>query len=149
VKTAAHGRAHALLRAHLDMRGLRMTRPRVSILEHLLANRGHQSLDDVHRALRGQGIGRATVFRTLRMLEECRLLVRMSGAGKASRFEMGLGREHHDHLICLDCGKILEVHWPGLERLQKTTCRRLGFEADWHRHEVFGRCARCRKKGPL
>ncbi|MFA6031087.1 MAG: Fur family transcriptional regulator [Elusimicrobiota bacterium] len=138
-------RIRALFRAHLAARGLRMTRPRERILEHLLRSRRHQSLDEIHRALKAHGVGRATVFRTLRMLEECRLLGRLTGTGKAARFEMGAERPHHDHLLCVDCGRIVEVSWPGLEELQARGCRRLGFEPLWHRHEVFGRCASCSK----
>lgn len=132
---------------HLAENGLRMTRQRECILNYLLATDKHLSLEEVYNALRKNGVGRATVFRTLKMLEECGLAERITEANGTSRYEIGLERPHHDHLICVDCGYIQEVRWPDLEKIQARSCRELGFEPKWHRHEVFGRCARCRRKG--
>lgn len=133
---------------YLEEHGLRMTSQRARILDYLLEAKRHLGLEEIYRALRKHGIGRATVFRTLKMLEECRLVGRVAGADGASRFEVDLERPHHDHLICILCSRIQEIRWPELEKIQQKACKEIGFEPSWHRHEIFGRCADClRKKG--
>ena len=128
----------------LARRGLRLTSQRGRILDFLLAAERHVSLDEIHRALRGSGLGRATVFRTLNMLQDSGLVSRVSGPKGSARFEVNLERPHHDHLICTVCGRIEEVRWPELEKIQHRVCQEAGFEPVWHRHEIFGRCAACR-----
>lgn len=130
----------------LAAKGLRLTSQRMAILEHQLSTPGHQSMEEVYRALKKRGIGRATVFRTLKLLEECRLVRHMGDPKGNARFELHYNRPHHDHLICIDCGLIQETRWPELERIQQRSCRKAGFEPLWHRHEVFGRCSKCRRE---
>jgi Fur family ferric uptake transcriptional regulator len=139
-------RIYRLFTEHLGKNGLRLTDQRRRILDFFLEADRHLSQDEVYTALRKHGIGRATVFRTLKMLEECRLLNHVSGRGGTPRFEVNVERPHHDHLICIDCGRIQEVRWPKLEEIQEKTCRKIGFEPKWHRHEIFGRCKDCREK---
>lgn len=127
----------------LELSGLRLTRQREHILDFLLEAQRHVGLDEIYQALRKHGIGRATVFRTLKMLEGSRLVERVSTPRGESRFEIKLERPHHDHLICVECGSIQEVRWPELERIQERTCRKAGFVPSWHRHEIFGRCRAC------
>lgn len=133
---------------YLGGHGLRMTRQRGRILDFLLGSERHIGLEDVYSALRKHGIGRATVFRTVKMLEECRLVSAVSGPNGGTRFEVGLERPHHDHLICVHCGRIQEVRWPELERIQQKACKTLGFEPAWHRHEIFGKCRACLQASP-
>lgn len=131
---------------HLARNGLRLTGQRRAILDLLLGSDQHLSQEDIHRALRGKGIGRATVFRTLKTLRECGLAAPVVGRDGTPRFEINVDRPHHDHLICVDCGRIQEVRWPALEKIQEETCRRAGFTVKWHRHEVFGLCRDCSRK---
>ncbi len=133
---------------HLANNGLRLTGQRRSILDHLLASDRHLGQDEIYRSLRGRGIGRATVFRTLKMLQDCGLVSPVIGRDGIPRFEVDLERPHHDHLICIDCGRIQEVQWPDLEKIQQDACRRAGFVPKWHRHEVFGLCRSCAKGAP-
>lgn len=131
---------------HLENNGLRLTGQRRRILDHLLSAERHVSLKDIYAALRKHGIGKVTVFRTLKLLEEAKLVDHVVTAGGTSRFEVKLERPHHDHLICIQCGSIREARWPDLEKLQDKVCRALEFSIAWHRHEVFGRC-RSRREG--
>jgi Fur family ferric uptake transcriptional regulator len=136
-------RIREVFQEHLEKNGLRLTGQRQRILDFLLSSDRHVSLNDIYQALRKHGVGRVTVFRTLKMLEEAHLIDHVTSAGGTSRFEMKLERPHHDHLICVTCGAILEVRWPELEKIQDKICRGMGFMIDWHRHEVFGRCRAC------
>ena len=140
------GRIRRAFEEHLQTNGLRLTGQRRRILDYLLAADRHVSLKEIHRSLHKHGVGRVTVFRTLKMLEQARLVDHVTTAGGTSRFEMKLARPHHDHLICVDCGSIVEVSWPRLEKLQEKICREMGFRVAWHRHEVFGRCRACEAK---
>lgn len=131
---------------YLAKNGLRLTGQRRSILDQLLKTDHHLSQDEIYLALRARGVGRATVFRTLKMLQECGLVSPVVGRDGTARFEIELDRPHHDHLICIECGRISEVRWPDLEKIQDEACRDAGFVPKWHRHEVFGLCRDCAKK---
>jgi Fur family ferric uptake transcriptional regulator len=131
---------------HLAKNGLRLTGQRRAILDLLLRSDRHLSQEEMYKTLRGGGIGRATVFRTLKTLQECGLAAPVVGRDGVPRFEINRERPHHDHLICVQCGHIHEVRWPRLEKIQEEACKRLGFEPRWHRHEVFGLCRDCARK---
>ena len=141
-RTGYEHRAREVFADQLAKRGLRLTSQRARILDFLLAAERHVSLEDIQGALKD--LGRATVFRTLRVLLDSDLVSRVSGAKGSARFEVNLERPHHDHLICTACGGIAEVRWPELEKIQQRVCQEAGFEPSWHRHEVFGRCRACR-----
>ncbi|MBL8023002.1 MAG: transcriptional repressor [Elusimicrobia bacterium] len=137
-----------LLRQSIQARGLRETSQREGVLRFLAQAKGHLTLEDIYEALRSRlsGIGRATVFRTVKLLEEIGLVSRVTFADGQARYEYAYGREHHDHMICVDCGKALEFSSPAIERLQTEAARARGFELRWHRHEMFGRCSVCSSK---
>lgn len=132
--------------AHLAKNGLRLTDQRRRILDFFLQTDRHLSQEEIYAALRKYGIGRATVFRTLKMLEEAKLVDHVIGSTGTPRFEVNIERPHHDHLICVECGRIQEVRWPKLEEIQEQACRKVGFSPKWHRHEVFGRCRECTRR---
>lgn len=139
-------RIYDLFRAHLAKNGLRLTDQRRRILDYFLEADRHLSQEEIFASLRQYGIGRATVFRTLKMLEEAGLVNHVVGKTGTPRFELNLERPHHDHLICVECGRIQEVRWPKLEQIQERTCRKIGFTPKWHRHEIFGVCRDCARQ---
>jgi len=140
-------RIRHIFQEFLKARSLRYTGPREKILNYLLSADRHLSVDDIYKALRKEaGIGKATVFRTVKMLEECHLVDRVNTHNGNPRFEVKMERPHHDHLICIACGTITEIQWPEVERIQDKTCRQVGFTTLWHRHELFGHCRVCAQK---
>ena len=139
-------RIHEVFQKHLAEKGLRHTHQRQLIVDYLLHADDHLTMKDVYQALKSKGIGKVTVFRTLKMLEECRLAERVTSPTGQAKFEIKYERPHHDHLICVECGRIREVQWPEVERIQEKTCRTLRFAPLWHRHEIFGRCDACQAK---
>jgi Fur family ferric uptake transcriptional regulator len=139
-------RIHEVFQKFLADQGLRLTNQRKEIVDFLLHSEQHVTMQDVYQALKAKGIGKVTVFRTLKMLEECRLAERVTTPGGRAKFEIKYERPHHDHLICIECGRIREVQWPDVERIQEKTCKAMGFEPIWHRHEMFGRCESCQTK---
>lgn len=133
---------------YLATQGLNLTRQREEVLRCLMAAETHLSLDDVYATAKRKDptIGRATVFRTLRLLQECGLVSAVGSADGRARFELKADRPHHDHMICIQCGRIIEFESPMMERFQNEAIKRQGFVALWHRHEIFGRCVGCNRR---
>jgi Fur family ferric uptake transcriptional regulator len=139
-------RIRQLFQEYHQSKGMRMTQQRGFILDYLLKASRHVGMEDIYRALRPKGVGRVTVFRALKMLEEAKLIDRVTSSDGKPRFEVKYERPHHDHLICVQCGAIQEIQWPQIERIQEKTCRALGFLPIFHRHEIFGTCKNCQKQ---
>jgi Fur family ferric uptake transcriptional regulator len=138
----------AAFRKFLRREGLKTTRQRDLIVEEFSKVRGHISVEELLQRVRDRepGIGYATVYRTLKLLVDARLAgARNFGEGFA-RYEP-LGEDHHDHLICENCGRIVEFHDAELERRQDRVAADLGYRVTHHRHELFGICAVCRRQG--
>lgn len=140
-------KVYRTLAQHLEQQGLHLTAQRKAIVEALMQARNHVGLEELYERLRKRhaGIGRATVFRTLKLLEQTGLVSRVSNKDGAGCYELKQDRPHHDHLICMDCGVIIEFQSPEMERYQNAAVAEEGFEMLWHRHEIFGRCRRCRR----
>ncbi|OGR59299.1 MAG: hypothetical protein A2X36_00090 [Elusimicrobia bacterium GWA2_69_24] len=132
-------------RTHLDSHGLKLTHQRYAILSHLLDAKVHLTVDDIFRELKSSDptLGKATVFRTLNLLESAGIADRVSKADGKAHFEVKLLRPHHDHAICIACGAIEEIRDEKIERYQNEAVAAIGFVPLWHRHEVFGHCRRC------
>ena len=141
-----HSESPALLQDS-DLRnvGLKATLPRMKVLEIIRNSPSrHLSAEDVFRQLLDQGaeVGLATVYRVLSQLEGAGLLSRnVFDAGKAV-FEMNEGG-HHDHLICLTCGRVDEFTNDAIEALQTQVAAAQGYELADHRLALYGRCATC------
>ncbi|HEY8938941.1 MAG TPA: ferric iron uptake transcriptional regulator [Cellvibrio sp.] len=114
--------------------GLKVTLPRVKILQMLESSeRHHMSAEDVYKALMEQGddVGLATVYRVLTQFETAGLVVRHNFDGGHSVFEVARG-EHHDHMVDIDAGTIIEFHNDEIEALQKRIAADYGYELTDH-----------------
>jgi Fur family transcriptional regulator, ferric uptake regulator len=136
--------AHEVLKSYLVRHKLKRSEQREVILDALLRSDRHLSAEELLRAVkrRHPEVGRTTVYRTLKLLTQAGLARELVIDGQA-HYERGYQREHHDHFICTSCGVILEFSSPDIERLQEEFAARLGFAIEAHRHEIYGRCARC------
>jgi Fur family ferric uptake transcriptional regulator len=119
-----------------------MTDERQALLVAALARRPHFTLEELAQdVLRGPSpASRATVYRSLPILVEAGILQPTLVTGDARRYELALGREHHDHLRCQRCGKIVEFRSDAIERLQLEIAARHGFRLVSHVHELVGEC---------
>lgn len=128
-------------RAYITDHRLNTTAQREAIVEQFLRTRDHVSIDELLSKVRKRHprVGYATVYRTLKLLVESGLAIeRQFGDGQA-RYEV-VG-DHHDHLICIKCGLILEFEDDEIERLQERIAAKLGgFTVLRHRHELYGTC---------
>ncbi len=130
----------------LKKAGLKITLPRLKILELLESSTVHHvSAEDVYKMLlnRGEEIGLATVYRVLTQFETAGLVVRHHFEGGHSVFELS-SDNHHDHVVCVKCGRVEEFHDEEIEARQKVVAEKLGFELTDHNLNMYGLCAECR-----
>lgn len=132
----------------LRRNGLKLTQQREAILNAFFQHKGeHISVETLHAELRPRvpGLGTVTVYRTMRLLEEAGLAKqRHFGTGMAL-YEPHRPAEHHDHLICTQCGRIIEFEQCDIERLQEEVARANNFTIKTHRLEIYGLCESCAK----
>ncbi len=126
--------------ADLRAAGVRITRPRRAILAILSDAGDHPDAVEIHRRAVAQdpSISLSTVYRTMKLLEEAGAIHRHAFAGGPARFEPAAGG-HHDHLIDLDTGDVIEFHSRRIEELQDEIARELGYDIVHHRLELYGR----------
>ncbi|MEJ2471611.1 MAG: transcriptional repressor [Desulfuromonadales bacterium] len=131
--------------AYLATQGLKSTRQRDLILEEFLRAGAHLSTEELYLRLRRKNprIGYATVHRTLKLFAECGIAEQRDFGDGQARFEASADDAHHDHLICLTCGAIVEFEDPRIEQLQDEVARQHGFAIKHHRLELYGNCPRC------
>jgi Fur family ferric uptake transcriptional regulator len=135
----------------LKSSGLKATLPRIKILEVFQrTERRHMTAEDVFKALLHEGadIGLATVYRVLMQFEQAGLLTRSNFESGKAVFELNEG-EHHDHLVCLDCGHVEEFYDAEIEQRQRAVTISRGFELQEHSLSLYARCTRqnCERKG--
>jgi len=142
--------AAARFTKYLQDNRLRLTRERRRILDEMLRIPGHFDADDLlaHFHRQGRRVSRATLYRTLARLVEAGLVHKVEMAQGQARYEVMVGRHHHDHMICLACGRIIEFESREIERLQDEICRRKGFLMTGHMHQIRGRCRSCAAETP-
>ncbi len=127
--------------------GLKVTLPRVKILNILeSADPHHMSAEDVYKKLvkMGEDVGLATVYRVLTQFEAAGLVKRHNFEGGHSVFEMDQG-EHHDHLVCVNCGSVQEFVDDVIEERQETIAEKAHFKMTDHSLTIYGVCAKCDK----
>lgn len=125
--------------------GLKITLPRLKILQILESSTVHHlSAEDVYKLLlqNDEEIGLATVYRVLTQFEDAGLVVRHNFEGGHSVFELSSG-EHHDHIVCVKCGKVEEFRDEQIETRQKAIAKKLGFELTDHNLNMYGLCPKC------
>ena len=125
--------------------GLKVTLPRVKILDIMESGGSrHQSAEDVYKALldMGEDIGLATVYRVLTQFESAGLVKRHHFEGGHSVFELNEG-SHHDHILCVKCGKVDEFVDETIEKRQQAIAKKLGYEMTDHCLYMYGICSSC------
>lgn len=125
--------------------GLKITMPRLKILQILeQSSEHHLSAEEVYRALSemGEDVGLATVYRVLTQFETAGLIHRHNFEGGYSVFELSQG-EHHDHLVCVKCGRVDEFIDDMIEQRQKMIAERAGFKMTDHALTIYGFCSGC------
>jgi Fur family ferric uptake transcriptional regulator len=127
--------------SYLSARGLKVTQQRLRIAEVVFQADGHLTLPAILERTQKAvpGVGYATVYRTMKLLVEAGLVDQHRFDDKQARFEAS-SDDHHDHIICVKCGRIVEFEDEDIERRQEGIAQGLGFRVVSHRHEIYGEC---------
>jgi Fur family ferric uptake transcriptional regulator len=128
--------------------GLKVTVPRLKILQLLQQNQDqHFSAEGLYRMLQQQGndIGIATIYRVLTQCAEAGLVKRLQFEGGRSHFEIAQD-DHHDHIVCIRCGRVEEFHDDVIERRQQQVAHDAGFDLEDHSMVLYGLCVDCRSR---
>ena len=134
------------LKKALKKEGLRYTQQRQSIWNEICATDEHRDAEEIYLSLRNEGmsVSRATVYRTIDVLVKNNLVRKLELGDGRARYEHKMDLEHHDHLICVQCGKIEEFMDETIEEIQEKIVNDLGFKLIRHIHQLFVICNNCR-----
>lgn len=130
--------------ANLKSAGLKSTLPRLKVLSLFEAgDERHLSAEDVYKRLLASGddVGLATVYRVLTQFEQAGLLVRHHFEGGKSVFELNQG-DHHDHIVCMQCGRVEEFYDEAIETRQKKAAAERGFAVHGHTLQIYADCTK-------
>jgi Fur family transcriptional regulator, ferric uptake regulator len=127
--------------------GLRHTDQRDYVLNIFLATEKHVTIQELYDLVRKKhkAIGYATVARTVKLMCESDICRQVDFGDGSLRYEHKYGHEHHDHLICLNCGKFKEIYSPKLEKIQNELVKKYGYIQEHHKLDIFGLCPSCAK----
>ena len=135
--------AEAQFRTGMKEHGLRCTSERIAVLQEIYRSDTHLDADELFVKLknRGVGISRATVYHTLDLLLKFHLVSRTDLGHKHTHYEKAYGVENHLHMVCNDCGKVLEISDRSLSDMLENLCRKNGFEPESFTLQLFGKCS--------
>ncbi|MFO0984539.1 MAG: Fur family transcriptional regulator [Planctomycetota bacterium] len=129
-------------------KGLKLTSQRKKILKAVFHTHRHFTADELYDMLHHERlrISRATIYRTLSLLEEGKFLESLDVGKDSKYYEHIMGHAHHDHMICVNCGKFIEFRDDNIEALQDQVSRSHGFLVTSHSLKIFGLCKSCRPR---
>ena len=133
------------LKLFLKEKGFKSTKQRDLIVSEFLTVGEHVTAEELYKSIseKYSNIGLTTVYRTLKLLAESGLATERVFADHLTRYEPLTAEEHHDHLICLKCGAIVEFEDQRMERLQEKIAAEFGFSVETHKMELYGQCRKC------
>jgi Fur family ferric uptake transcriptional regulator len=134
--------AAEIFREYLKNGKNRITPERFEVLDAVLEFEGHFSADELYIMMKNgkSRISRATVYKTLELLASCDLISLRNFGDNMKRYESSYKRQNHDHLICMDCGRIVEFINPNISKIETDICNELGFAPSSYSFNLFTRC---------
>jgi len=139
-----------LFSRYLREKGLPITQQREAVAQIVFSSSGHLSVDDIAQRLRQEDerIGKATIYRTLDLLVKSKLVEEHDFGEGFKRYEHRLSRQPvHEHLICVECGTVIEFRSDEVQRIEERMLQDHGFTPARHRLEIYGLCQECRNSG--
>ena len=133
------------LKRVLKKEGLRYTQQRQSVWDELCATNEHRDAEEIYLAIRQSGlnVSRATVYRTIDVLVKNKMVRKLELGDGRARYEHKVNATHHDHLICIQCGKIEEFMDEVIESRQDEIVKKFGYKLVRHIHQLFIICSEC------
>jgi Fur family ferric uptake transcriptional regulator len=143
-----HSVAVRILAGYLRDKGLKQSSKRDRVLEVFLDTHDHLSTEDLHRLVKAKdpSIGYTTVYRTLKLLNDCGLAFEVDFQDGVVRYEHSLNRRTHHHMVCTSCGDSVEFFAPELEDVQGRIGVQFGFEPLRHTFQILGTCQACQNR---
>jgi len=137
----------AIFLDHIQAAGLRRTGQRDLILEIFLSTEEHLTSEDLHNLVHKKDptVGLTTVYRTLKLFTEAGLAREVGFGDGKTYYEHHYNHEHHDHMICTECGKVIEFFSPDIEALQDQMASNFGFRPTHHSLRMWGVCSDCQQ----
>ncbi|MFY9550527.1 MAG: transcriptional repressor [Thermoanaerobaculia bacterium] len=137
-----------IFRKYLERRGLKLTAERQALFDEIFSRHEHLEADELLVRLRSKHkkISRATIYRTLELLVDSGIVGRVRIGEAGYRYERLRAGDHHDHLICDHCGRVIEFFEAKIEELQDEVAERYGFVLLSHSHQMRGICRACRPR---
>jgi Fur family ferric uptake transcriptional regulator len=134
--------AEEIFRKFLKSGKNRITPERFEVLEAALEFEGHFGADDLYIIMKNadSSVSRATVYKTLELLAQCELISKRHFGDNITRYESSFKKQVLDHLICVDCGKIIEFSDPRIKQIPEEISEGLGFNFESYSFNIFGRC---------
>lgn len=125
----------------------RITNERFLILDAALNMEGHFDADELYLRMKNDyiNVSRATVYKTLELMNECNILTRHNFKGDRTRYETKIGRNPHYHIICIVCNKIIEFEYPMIAKIQYKVCKENNLKMVDHTFQVFAKCENAKK----
>jgi len=141
--------AKTVFKQYLKNKGMLHSKQREQILDVFLKTEKHLTVDDLYELVKKKNprIGLATVYRAMRVICDADLAREVDFGDGVRRFEHKYRHQHHDHLVCLKCGRVIEVMSPEIEKLQERLAKKHKFTPVRHRMKIFGTCSKCKRRG--
>ena len=128
----------------LKKENLKCTPQRLAVFQNLIRSKKHRESEQIYKDINSKiNVSLATVYRTLDLLVKHQFVRKMDVGNGKFIYETKLNHPHHDHMICVECGKIIEFHNQEIEDIQEKICVKENFTIVRHIHQLFGKCSKC------